>query len=85
MKKRVLFILACLWLIITFMVIKATYAKYLSSIDSNANIHISGWKIILNNQDIMQNSDFSENIDLIFPGNDYYIPDYIVPGAIRIL
>ena len=84
MKKRVLFILACLWLIISFMVIKATYAKYLSSINSNANIRISGWKIILNDQDIIQNSNFSENINLVFPGNDYYIPDYIVPGAIRL-
>lgn len=84
MKKRVLLILALLWFIISFLVIKVTYAKYLSSIDSNASIGISAWKIKLNNQDVIQNSDFSNNLELIFPGDDYYKEDTIVPGALRI-
>ena len=50
-----------------------------------ANINISAWKIKLNTQDIMQNSDFTQNVNLIFPGDDYYIEDNIVPGALRIL
>ncbi len=82
MKKRIIFVFACLWLIISFFIIKYTYAKYLSSIDSNSNISIDGWKIILNNQDIMQNSDFSQNLELVFPGNDYSRENCIVPGAV---
>lgn len=84
MKKRIILLLACLWLIISFLLIKSTYAKYLSTIDSNANISISAWRIKLNTQDIMQNSDFTQNMNLIFPGNDYYLEDTIVPGALRL-
>ena len=84
MKKRMLLLLACLWLIISFLLIKSTYAKYLSTIDSNANISISAWRIKLNTQDIMSNSDFTQNMNLIFPGNDYYLEDTIVPGALRL-
>lgn len=84
MKKKVLFILACFWLIISFLIIKSTYAKYLSTINSNANISISAWRIKLNTQDIMTNSNFTQNINLIFPGDNYYVADNIVPGALRI-
>lgn len=84
MKKKVLFILACFWLIISFLIIKSTYAKYLSTINSNANISISAWRIKLNTQDIMSNSDFTQNMNLIFPGDNYYVADNIVPGALRI-
>ena len=84
MKKRIILLLACLWLIISFLLIKSTYAKYLSTIDSNANISISAWRIKLNTQDIMQNSDFTQNMNLIFPGNDYYLEDTIVPDALRL-
>ena len=82
MKKKFLFIIACFWLIISFFIIKYSYAKYLSTIDSNANIRIDQWKLILNNQDITESSDFSQNLSLVFPGNEYYSDDCIVPGAI---
>ena len=82
MKKKILLILALLWFIISFLIIRITYAKYLSSIDSNANIGISAWKIKLNTQDVLQNNDFSQNLELKFPGNEYYSEDTIVPGAL---
>lgn len=84
MKKRVLLILAFIWFIISFLVIRVTYAKYLTTINSNANITISSWKIKLNNQDIIQNSTFAQAINITFPGNEYYIADTIVPGAMRL-
>ena len=82
MKKKVLLILSCLWFIISFLVIRATYAKYLSSLGTNANIGIASWKILLNNQDIIENSNFSSNVNLVFPGNEYYLANYIVPDAL---
>lgn len=84
MKKKLMLILALLWLSISFLVIRVTYAKYLSSINSNTSVGISAWKIKLNTQDIMQNEDFSNNLELTFPGDEYYIEDVIVPGAMRI-
>ena len=66
------------------MLIRSTYAKYLSAINSNANIGIEGWKISLNTQDITQNSNFSSNLSLTFPGDTYSTSGYIVPGSLRI-
>ena len=82
MKKRIIFIFACLWIIISFMLIKSTYAKYLSAVNANANVSISVWNIVLNEQNIIKNSNFSSNLSLVFPGNDYYSEGFIVPGSI---
>ena len=84
MKKKVLLINALVWLIVSFLIIRVTYAKYLSTLDSSADIDISGWKIVLNTQDIIQNSNFSQNLSLVFPGDNYYVENVIVPGAMRI-
>ena len=81
MKKRILFILACFWIIISFLLIRITYAKYISSISGSSNAHISFWNITLNNQDILSNADFSSNISLTFPGDTYRSANVIVPGA----
>ena len=85
MKKKMFLFLALLWFICSFLIIKATYAKYISSISSNTGVGISGWKLLLNDQDIIQNSDFSSSLELTFPGDTYYDEDVIVPGAMRIL
>ena len=84
MKKKVLLILALLWFVISFLVIRVTYAKYLSTIASNTSVGISAWKLKINTQDIIQNTNFSNNLSLTFPGNEYYIQDVIVPGAMRL-
>lgn len=82
MKKRIFLILSCVWLILSFVVIKTTYAKYLTSIDGNTSVSISTWKLLLNNQDIINEEDFSSNISLVFPETAYSIENYIVPGSI---
>ena len=74
-------ILACSWIIISFLVIKSTYAKYLTKVDSDANVGIASWKIKVNTQDIMNNSDFSNNMSFTFPGDTYRKQNYAVPGA----
>ena len=84
MKKKVLLILALLWFLISFLIIQVTYAKYLSSINSNTSVGISAWRIKLNTQDIINNSNFSQNLALTFPGDSYYIQNVVVPGAMRI-
>ena len=84
MKKRLLLFIAFLWFLCSFLLIQATYAKYLSSISSSTDVGIASWKIVLNNQDIIQNSNFSNNLNLVFPGNSYYSANTIVPGAMRI-
>lgn len=82
MKKRVIFIIACLWVCICFFLIQSTYAKYLTTFDASANVGIAYWNIILNNQNIVKNSDFSANLSLVFPEETYHIADVIVPTAV---
>ena len=82
MKKKVFFILACIWLIISFLFITSTYAKYLSALNASTNVAVASWKILLNNQDILSNSDFTQNLNLTFPETEYKIADVIVPGAV---
>lgn len=80
-KKKAFLILACLWFIISFSVIKTTYAKYITNLDANANISVSYWNILVNNQAIIENSDISGTMTAVFPGNDYSKEDVIVPGS----
>lgn len=80
-KKKAFLILACVWFIITFTVIQSTYAKYVTNLNTNANISISYWNILVNNQNILDNSDISGNMSAVLPGSLYAKSDVIVPGS----
>lgn len=79
--KKVLLLLACIWFIITFSIIQTTYAKYVTNLNANTNISISYWNILVNEQDIIENSDISGSMTCVFPGSAYSKSDVIVPGA----
>ncbi len=81
MPKRIILMLAGIWILITFMVIQTTYAKYVTILPAEANVSISSWNLILNNQNITNESNFSENLNLIFPATQYHSADAMVPGA----
>jgi hypothetical protein len=81
-KKKAFLLLACIWFIITFTVIQTTYAKYVTNLDANTNISISYWNILVNDQDIIENSDISGSMVSVLTGNDYTKENVIVPGAI---
>lgn len=81
-KKKAFLLLACIWFIITFTVIQTTYAKYVTNLDANANIAISYWNILINNQDILENPDISAVMTAVLPGSEYSKPDVLVPGSV---
>ena len=81
-KKKAFLLLACIWFIITFTVIQTTYAKYVTNLDANANIAISYWNILVNNQDISENPDISAVMTAVLPGSEYAKPDVLVPGSL---
>ena len=81
MKKKIVLFLACLWFIISFLIIQSTYAKYVTSVNGSTNVEISSWKMLVNNQDIMNNSNFSQTLSLTVEENAYHIANYIVPGG----
>lgn len=79
--KKAFLLLACIWFIITFSIIQTTYAKYVTNLNANTNISISYWNILVNEQDIVENSDISGSMSCVFPGSTYAKSDVIVPGA----
>ena len=81
-KKNAFLLLACIWLIISLSVVQTTYAKYVTNLDANANIAISYWNILVNNQNIAENPDISATMTAVFPGNEFMKNDVIVPGAV---
>ena len=81
-KKKAFLLLACIWLIISLSVVQTTYAKYVTNLDANANIAISYWNILVNNQNIVENPDITATMTPVFSGNDFMKSDVIVPGAI---
>ena len=82
MKKIILLVLGLLWILISFFTIKSTYAKYLTNLSANNNIGIAAWNIILNNQNIISNSNISSTLDLTIPETNYYKQNCLVPNAI---
>lgn len=80
-KKKAFFMLACVWFIVTFSIIQTTYAKYVTNLAANANISISYWNLVVNTIDIIENSDISEKMEVVLPGNTYALENVIVPGA----
>lgn len=80
-RKKLLFCISCLFLIISLSVIKNTYAKYITSADGDANINIARWKILVNNQDIAQNKELSNVITPVFDGNDNIASNVIAPTS----
>ena len=79
-KTLLFFIIFILLILISFIII-STYAKYTSSANSNANISIAKWNIKVNNISIKDNTDISETLTPIFPGNSNISSNIIAPTA----
>ena len=67
-KRKILFFAALMCLFYCLTLMQDTYAKYISSATSSANLTIARWNILINNQDILQNSNFSDTIQPQFAG-----------------
>ena len=52
MKKKVYFILLLVSCSITLSIISATYSRYVAGTTENVNIKLARWQLLLNNQDI---------------------------------
>lgn len=89
MKKRTVLkvTLLILILIVAFLIIRSTYSKYVTATDDNATLHIANWNIKLNDKDISECKDFTENMQLVFDENEYIDENVIAPtstGSFRV-
>ena len=80
-KKYYIYILAFLSLILCFFSIQESYAKYLSSIKENTEINVARWRILVNNDDIRNNSSTTTSIVPVFPGNEHIASGIIAPTS----
>ena len=58
-----------------------TYSKYVTGTSGNASVRIARWNLTVNNQDIVNNNNFSSVIEPVFPGNSNISSGVIAPTA----
>lgn len=61
--------------------IQSTYAKYVTSTTGTANLTFARWNILVNNQDVTNNSNFSTTIQPNFTGTSNIRSGVIAPTA----
>lgn len=80
--KLLFFLLTLLFLIITIISIRTTYARYVTSLTATSYVELGRWLILVNNQNIIENSDISDIITPVFSADSEYITEgKIVPTS----
>ena len=79
--KRITLIFALTSLLLTIGTIRETYAKYKTDVTGTTNISIARWRILVNNQDIRNNSEATATITPTFLGTDNIKENVIAPTA----
>lgn len=79
-KKFILLIISILILCLVFFLIQI-FAKYLTSATGNTSMNVARWNILVNNTSIKNNTDISNTLVPVFPGNDNIASGIIAPTA----
>ena len=80
-KKKIIFFVALMCLFYCVSLMQSTYAKYITTADANADFTIARWNILINNQDIRDNSNFSNLIVPEFNGTTNIREGVVAPTA----
>ena len=80
-KRKMLFFVALISLFYCVTMMQDTYGKYLTSAEANAELTIARWSILVNNQDIVNNSNFSEVVVPTFAGTSNINSNVIAPTS----
>ena len=80
-KRLFRMILACISLLLLINMMQETYAKYISSADANSNFTIASWSFLVNTQDVLSNSDFSNTIIPTFDADPNIRSGVIAPTS----
>ena len=78
-NRKFRFLLACISLLLLLDLMQDTYAKYISSADATGNFTIARWAFLVNEQDVLNNSDFSNTIIPVFDQNNNIKSGVIAP------
>ncbi len=80
-NKKIVFLIFCISILLCFLTIQETYAKYSTSNSTTTNMSIARWRILVNNFDIRNNLSTSSVIEPVFNGNSNISDGYIAPTA----
>lgn len=80
-KRKIIFFVALMSLLYCITIMQDTYAKYVSSAVENAELTIARWSILINDQDVVNESNFSDTISPVFAGSTNIASDVIAPTA----
>lgn len=81
MRKKFIFVLAFLSLILCLFFIQESYAKYLTATSESTTMSIARWRILVNNKDIRDGNSANAVITPIFTGNDNIAANIIAPTS----
>ena len=81
MNRKLKFILAIIALVFCITQIQQTYAKYVDTKEGDTNFTVAKWKILVNNQDIMEAATMSSLINPVYVQNDNVAEGVIAPGS----
>lgn len=79
--KKILILLATICLAIAIISFLLIYAKYTTSANSQTDVPIARWNILVNNISIKDQSDISQTLQPIFPGNENIAKAILAPTA----
>lgn len=80
-SRKFRLLLACISLLLLLDMIQDTYAKYISSAEATGNFTIARWNFLINSQDVLANSDFSNTIIPVFTPNSNIANNVIAPTS----
>ena len=79
-KSKIINILFIISLIICLYLISDTYAKYVEEVNTSYQSSAKGWKVVVNDKVIREQTTLSDVITPRFDSNDYMKEGLIVPG-----
>ncbi len=79
--KLFFFLAAIISLILTILSLLTTYSRYVTSITAKSYVELGKWLILINNQDITDNSDISSVLTPVFDKSDYIAEGNLVPTS----
>lgn len=80
-NRKFRLLLACISLLLLIDMIQDSYAKYVSSAEASSNLTIARWAFMVNNQDVLNNSNFSTTILPTIDSNPNVASGVIAPTS----
>ena len=80
-SKKIIYLIIGILIALAVLCMVQIYAKYLSSASGDTTMTIAKWNILVNKLSIKNNTDISNSIVPVFPGNSNVAKDIIAPTA----